>query len=249
MGRAFDPELTARRRQHAPHQHATTHHFAPTQLPIGARRWTRSLKNLWPVPPGGAPTGAAAPLSVDAGRAPCYMGGMRDSTLLVLIVLVGCGGGNSASDAPTSASTQAATAAACTGETPLVPGIPGSPGHLLASDVNPNGASELADRMRQMQGHLQTVRAAHVAGQPMTRLPFEEFERIRCSWPTTPGDRPPEFDAMAQAYLGLVRAYNEAPSPASYSGVLQGCVTCHQQTCTGAIAAIEPLFLPSHPMR
>lgn len=34
-------------------------------------------------------------------------------------------------------------AAECTLETPLIPGVPGSPGHLLPSDRNPNGDSEL----------------------------------------------------------------------------------------------------------
>ena len=42
----------------------------------------------------------------------------------------------------------------CTLDTPLIPGVPGSPGHLLPSEINPNGVSELAALMRTMQRDL-----------------------------------------------------------------------------------------------
>ncbi len=140
-----------------------------------------------------------------------------------------------------------ADSSGCTGDSKLTPGVPGSPGHLIPSEINPNGASELADRMRRMQTDLQGIRAAHLDGKPFAPIAFAEHERIRCSWPTDPNDRNPEYDGMAQSYLALVKAYNANPTPVSYTGVLQGCVACHQNTCPGPVAAIEPLFLPSHP--
>ena len=71
--------------------------------------------------------------------------------------------------------------------------------------------------------------------------------RIRCAWPTTPGDRNPNFDAMAQAFLVQVAAYNEAQDRGvqAFHAVIGGCVACHEQTCAGPLAAIEPLRLPT----
>jgi hypothetical protein len=131
--------------------------------------------------------------------------------------------------------------AACTYETPLVAGVPGSPGHWVVTEINPNGHSELALLMRGMQADMQAVKAALAAGQPVPAL-ATPHARIRCAWPTTPSDRTPTFDALAQAYLARLPAL-EAPGAgvAAYEAVLDGCVACHQQSCPGPLAAIQAL--------
>jgi hypothetical protein len=134
-------------------------------------------------------------------------------------------------------------AAACTYETPLVAGVPGSPGHLVVTETNPNGQSELALLMRGMQADLRAVKGALEAGQPVPAL-AAPHGRIRCAWPTTPSDRTATYDAFAQAYLARLPAL-EAPGAgvAEYNAALDGCVACHQQSCPGPLAAIQALRL------
>jgi len=132
----------------------------------------------------------------------------------------------------------------CTYETPLTPGVPGSPGHLVASDINPNGASELATRMRGTVTDWRAAREALQAGKPVPGLPYlPNHRRIRCSWPTAAEDRNPAYDGMAQAYLAQVRAFDEAPSVTTYNAALSGCAACHEATCGGPLTVIEGLRL------
>lgn len=152
--------------------------------------------------------------------------------------------------APASEAQPAADApepAECTGETPLKPGIPGSPGHLIPSAINPNGHSELAHLMREMLAELKAIRPKIIAGEPAAlKVPHH---RIRCTWPTTEADRKPPYDAMAISYLATVDAFKEAKRPGveDFNVIVDGCVACHQQTCNGPLAAIEPLRIGPPP--
>jgi hypothetical protein len=154
---------------------------------------------------------------------------------LLLLALEGC-----ASRAPVAAP----PVEDCTLETQLTPGIPGSPGHLVPSDINPNGASELAVRMRRMVADWTAAREALQAGHPVPGMPFyPEHRRIRCSWPTAAEDRNPAFDGMAQGYLAQVRAFDTAPSVQTFNAALSGCAACHEATCGGPLTVIEGLKL------
>lgn len=162
-----------------------------------------------------------------------------------LLLLSGCP--QSGTPAPASSTPKAAAAPAaetpCTLETKLVPGIPGSPGHPIPSSINPNGNSELAQLMRTMQSELQSARSAIERGEKVGSL-FPRFRKIRCSWPTNQADRNAAFDGAAQNYLAAVQAL-EAAAPAdaakAYGNVLDGCRACHEQSCSGAIPAIDAL--------
>jgi hypothetical protein len=132
----------------------------------------------------------------------------------------------------------------CTFETPLVPGVPGSPGHLIKSARNPNGHSELAALMREMQDHMLAVRKDIAAGRPLGPMP-EKHRRMRCSWPTTMADRNEAFDAFSVNYLAQLEALH-APNHATpvgerYDAVLKACRACHENTCPGPIMAIDAL--------
>lgn len=136
-----------------------------------------------------------------------------------------------------------AAEAPCTLDTQLVPGIPGSPGHLIPSAINPNGNSELAEHMRTMQSELKLARAAIERGEKVAPL-WPRFRKIRCAWPTNQSDRNAAFDASAQSYLQAVAALDAAPkvdAAKAYGRVLDGCRACHEQSCGGAIPAIEAL--------
>lgn len=163
--------------------------------------------------------------------------------LALSLLLVGC------MRAPESAPAVSGTAPAskpqskpfdddCTLATALVPGIPGSPGHLIRSNRNPNGDSELAVLMRDFVTDLKEGRAALEAGK--TVGPWHPRHRkMRCSWPTKPEERNERFDGLAQSYLALVKAFDAAPGKATYNGVISGCISCHAASCGGPLDFIE----------
>lgn len=133
----------------------------------------------------------------------------------------------------------------CTLATRLVPGVPGSPGHLIDSDINPNGASELATLMRAMVADLEAGRAAVEVG--VAPLPlWSRHRKMRCAWPTDVADRTDAFDAMAVAYLSRVRALDARPDDVrgAFNAVVDGCLACHQHVCTGPMERIEALKAP-----
>ena len=133
----------------------------------------------------------------------------------------------------------------CTIATKLVPGIPGSPGHLLPSDINSNGASELAALMREMKADLEKARTLIAEGKPVPAM-HARHRKMRCAWPTSLDDRTPTFEQSAITYLSLVKALDEKPSVNSLNGVVSGCLACHATACPGPIPVIEKLkMLPN----
>ena len=136
----------------------------------------------------------------------------------------------------------------CTLATELVPGIPGSPGHLFPSDINPNGASELAVLMRTMQTELGQAKAAIENGASFPAM-HARFRKMRCAWPTAPADRNPQYDALAMVYLDRVKFLDTRPADlrTAFNGVIQGCIGCHEVSCAGPIEAIEKLRLAQAP--
>ena len=133
----------------------------------------------------------------------------------------------------------------CTLETPLVPGVPGSPGHLIPSDINPNGASELATLMRRMVQDLEASRAAVEKGEVPAPM-WSRHRKIRCAWPTAASDRNAAFDGMAMAYLAQLQALDANPKDlkAAHNGVIDACRACHENTCAGPIERILQLRVP-----
>lgn len=128
----------------------------------------------------------------------------------------------------------------CTLATVLTPGIPGSPGHLLPSERNPNGDSELAVLMRRFVDDWKQARVQLDAGAAVApKLPAHR--RMRCSWPTAAADRNPLFDGYAIGYLSKVKAFDFKPSRDTYEGALDGCKACHAVTCGGPLEVIEGL--------
>ncbi len=133
-----------------------------------------------------------------------------------------------------------APAGECTLETRLVPGVPGSPGHLIPSELNPNGASELATLMRTFVADWRDARAkleADAGTALAARWPVHR--KMRCAWPTAEADRSPAFDGLAVNYLLQVRRFDERPSRETYEAVLDGCKSCHEVSCGGPLELIE----------
>lgn len=180
---------------------------------------------------------------------------MRLLSATLVVLLLGCSK-QPASAASAASASPAAPAEApapkklavaepdCTLETPLVPGVPGSPGHLIPSERNPNGDSELAAVMRRMQKDLEAARALVEKGEVPAPM-LAAHRRIRCSWPTDLKDRDQIFDGFAITYLEKVKALDgPGDKKAAFGGVLAACKACHERACPGPIAAIEKLQLP-----
>jgi len=174
----------------------------------------------------------------------------------LLILMIGCKSSTSPRATPPSAAkkviagtppTAAISASTCTIDTVLEPGIPGSPGHLIASTINPNGDSQLAVLMRNMRDDLRVARTQLLQGGAPDGL-LKEHSQMRCVWPTDPGVRNTKYDDMASTYLyavdDLERAKTVEDRKMAYGRVLNGCVSCHQNTCPGPIASIVALELP-----
>jgi hypothetical protein len=128
--------------------------------------------------------------------------------------------------------------AECTLATALVPGVPGSPGHLIASERNPNGASELATLMRTFVDDWREARAKLEADAGVS-VRFPTHRKLRCAWPTDAADRNATFDSFAVNYLEKVKAFDAKPSRETYEGVLDGCKACHEVSCGGPLEVIE----------
>lgn len=130
----------------------------------------------------------------------------------------------------------------CTLATPLVPGVPGSPGHLMPSELNPNGVSELAALMRRFLDDLRQARDRIARGEEAPAL-SRSHKKLRCAWPTEPERRDPTYDAFAQGYLAHLQALEASPArpEAAYDAVVAACLACHEALCPGPIPAIESL--------
>ena len=175
----------------------------------------------------------------------------RLSLLSLLLVLAGCSeqdGQVTAAD-PNAPQSSAQTGderpdllddSDCNLQTVLDPNKPGSPGHLIKSDRNPNGDSELAVLMRVFVDDLRDARVLVEAEQPVKPM-FVVHRTMRCAWPTVPSDRDESYDARAQGYLAVVRGFDAAPSKESYNAIINSCVACHQVSCGGVIEFIESL--------
>lgn len=122
--------------------------------------------------------------------------------------------------------------------TPLVPGIPGSPGHLIVSERNPNGDSELSHLMRLFVDDLQAARATIEAGGKPPEL-YHKHRRIRAAWPSKADERNEAFDMRAQGYLAAVRAFDAAHTADTFNAIIASCIACHSVSCGGPIDFID----------
>lgn len=159
--------------------------------------------------------------------------------LVALVCTVACTK-QPASTSAVDAGVPAALIDDCTFETKLVAGIPGSPGHLIPSERNPNGASELATLMRTFVDDWRAARVALEADAGVGPK-FATHRKIRCAWPTDAADRNPTFDGFAKNYLSAVKAFDAQPGREKYEGVLDACKACHEVSCGGPLEVIEGL--------
>lgn len=109
---------------------------------------------------------------------------------------------------------------------------------------NPNGDSELALLMRDMFDDLMRIKSDAAVGKH-SEVRFDPAA-IFTAHATEPAKAASEtYRQLGQAYLIAQRAFENAESTekkAHFTGLVQSCVTCHQQLCPGPIRKIDRLF-------
>ncbi len=113
------------------------------------------------------------------------------------------------------------------------------------ADPNPNGSSELAWLMRDMQAQGRAWRDAISGGQELGGYPAA-FDRLTTATPTDAAIKNETFDPLAAEFLTRTRELVQAPAEgrrAAYGRWVEGCLSCHATMCEGPVPAIEAMRL------
>lgn len=114
-----------------------------------------------------------------------------------------------------------------------------------AEGINPNGSSELAQLMREMQASAEAARQIVEAGGVPENLPTA-FSKIHTAQPTDSEMKKESFDAFATHYLNRLELLYKSPKEEArqnYNAVIEACLSCHYDHCPGPIKAIHKLKL------
>ena len=117
---------------------------------------------------------------------------------------------------------------------------------LANCSINPNGQSELAELMRQMQGHINSIRDAAIAGTMSGDMP-EFLNTIYTAKPTDSTMVDSEFDSRADEYLAAVKdLYHRYPESQkiAFNTVISKCQSCHEHYCPGPLVVIKKMYIP-----
>lgn len=112
--------------------------------------------------------------------------------------------------------------------------------------LNPNGDSELALLMREMEADAKRMKLQVKNGE----LPevLKKFAEIHTAEPTEEGKTDgAEYQVYAQSYLQTIQAMqnaDEETAPKLFNNIVESCMNCHQAMCPGPMVRIEKLYLP-----
>ncbi len=117
------------------------------------------------------------------------------------------------------------------------------PGPRLAP-VQPNPSSELAEAMRQLDAEMVVFRTRFLEGDGRwDEAAFTEYD-LNALEPTDSSMFVEGYTAFALAFHKRIEAFNAAPGPDTYTGVVDGCASCHQRACPGPLERIAQRKLP-----
>ncbi len=120
---------------------------------------------------------------------------------------------------------------------------------LKTCSMNPNGQSELAELMRQMQGHINSIRDASIAGTISGEMP-DFLNTIHTAKPTDSTMVDSEFDSRADEYLESVKnLYHRNPESQkiAFNTMVSKCQSCHEHYCPGPLVVIKKMYIPLQP--
>jgi hypothetical protein len=112
--------------------------------------------------------------------------------------------------------------------------------------LNPNGDSELALLMRNMNKHLSTERKLLSEKKLPGNYP-SGFETIRTAKPSDTKSKSENFNSFALMYLMALKQYHESTSietaKGNYNNLVKTCVSCHVSECPGPVKTIEKNYI------
>ncbi|TSA49374.1 MAG: hypothetical protein D4R43_03960 [Sphingobacteriales bacterium] len=117
---------------------------------------------------------------------------------------------------------------------------------LKTCSINPNGQSELAELMRQMQGYFNSMRGVAITQNINSDMP-DFFNKLHTAKPTDSTMVDSEFDSRTDDYLKTVKAlYHHYPEsqPMAFNAVIAKCQSCHEHYCPGPLSAIKKMYIP-----
>ncbi len=113
------------------------------------------------------------------------------------------------------------------------------------TSLNPNGDSELALPMREMEANAIDMKKFIETG----RVPASDYDHstLFTATPTEEGKTDlPEYKTMAQSYLDAMKSLqsaNQENVTGAYKDMVNMCLSCHKSMCPGPVVRIEKLYI------
>ena len=110
---------------------------------------------------------------------------------------------------------------------------------------NPNGSSELALLMREMQTYSSTAKSDVKAGKKPAAYPIS-FDNIYSAKISENTSKSEYYKSFADLYIMTVKNYTTS-TPATrvetYNNMVSACLACHSQHCPGPVPVIKKLMI------
>ena len=115
---------------------------------------------------------------------------------------------------------------------------------MMPDSINPNGSSELAKLMRNMHSHAAQLRDNLMNDMSLDTFPVS-FQKIYTAKATDSTVRSNAFDGFTENYLNSLQNLYSVKDGASrkhaFNEMVDQCISCHNQYCTGPVKMISKL--------
>jgi hypothetical protein len=115
---------------------------------------------------------------------------------------------------------------------------------MKPDSINPNGSSELAKLMRNMHSHASLLRDYIINDRTLDTFPVS-FQKIYTAKATDSTVRSNAFDKFSENYLNRLQNLYSVKDGASrkhaFNEMVDQCISCHNQYCTGPVKVISKL--------
>ncbi len=121
-------------------------------------------------------------------------------------------------------------------------------GSMVMADTsiqNPNGSSELAKLMRDMEAFTKQAKTDVQEGKPAAAYP-EAFSKLYTAKISEGMDKSDFYNSFADLYIASVKNYaaaNPTQRVELYNNMVSACLACHSQHCPGPVKAIRKLTI------
>lgn len=116
---------------------------------------------------------------------------------------------------------------------------------LTPSDINPNGASELAQLMRTMETQTENWKKEIDAGAKELSPVPDVYNTLKTAIPTEAEMKNNNFNAFSDDFVNYSTALVKAPKAErkmAFNTMVGGCMACHEQMCPGPVKRIQKFY-------